>query len=54
MCKGAIDIWIQKISEPGIDEAEVLRLIQFDSLRNRHGGSNGPDQCSSLLDSTTP
>ena len=54
MCKGAIDIEIEKISEPGIDEAEVLRMLQIHSLRNRHVGSNGPDQCSSLLDSTTP
>ena len=54
MCKGAIDMEIKKISEPGIDEAKGLRMLQIDSLRNRHVGSKGPDQCSSLLDSTTP
>jgi hypothetical protein len=55
MCKGAIDIAIKKIIESEkLDEAEVARMLQIDSWRNRHVGSGGPDQCSSLLDSTTP
>jgi hypothetical protein len=55
MCKGAIDIEIKKIIESEkLDEAEVPRMIQIDSWRNRHVDSNARDQCSSLLDSTTP
>jgi hypothetical protein len=55
LCKGAIDIWIKEIWDAeNPDDTDAPRLIQIDSLRNRHLGSNGQDQCSSPLDSTTP